>query len=127
MDYKVILMIVVFFGSFVLIQGLFATEYISSSMSGIYTSEWNGTVYSNLTSREGGGGIPTPPTCDSGYVFIDGLVACGAGYVGYFWDLLTFSSSVWWLQILFIIPLLVILGYFIIHLIIRLAEALPFT
>ena len=132
MDYKVLLAVVVFLGSFAFIQTVFNTEFVSYSYESNYTAIWNGTVYSNATAGAiSQGAIPTPPECNWGFAIIDGVTSCVGGYVGYYWDMATFRSDVAWLNILFIIPMMVVLTLFIIKILIELgkifADMIPFT
>lgn len=127
-EHRVIFVIVVFLGTFFYIQTLFGTEFFTSNMASNYSAQWNGTpLYSNLSSSGGGGAIPQPPVCTAGVIIVDGALGCGAGYVSYFWDLLTFRSDIAWVNILFLIPMLVIVGLVVVNLIIRIADLIPFT
>jgi hypothetical protein len=127
LDYDVLIVVVVFLSAFILISTQFNTEFLKYTVNNQYAANWNGTLYSNLTSGTQQGAIPTPPTCNAGYVIIDGALGCGAGYLGYFWNIMTFRSDIAFLNIIIITPLLILLGYLIINLLIRIADLLPFT
>lgn len=131
MDYKILLPIVVFLGTFAYIQTMFNTEFITSSMDMNYSANWNGSLYSNLTGGDNQGAIPVPPTCDTGAVVIDGVIGCIGGYLGYYYDIMTFRSDIAWLNILIIIPMMVIFALFIVLILIEIgkivADLIPFT
>lgn len=130
-DNRIIFGVIIFLGTFAFIQTLFNTEYIANNYGSNYTTSWNGTLYNNLTGGTIQGAIPTPPTCGTGYVVIDGVLGCAAGYIGYYWGLMTFNSDIAWLNILILIPMLAALGFVIIKLMIELgkviADMIPFT
>lgn len=128
-DYKILITVIVFLGSFIYLQTMLNTEVMNydTTYSGNYT--YNGTIYSNLTGRSGGQAIPMPPECniELSLTIIPDALGCGAGWMGYFWGILTFESSTAWLNILIIVPLLVAFALFCILLLIRLLDLIPFT
>lgn len=130
-EIKLLLVVIVFLGTFAYIQTLFNTEYITNTVNDNYTVSWNGTIYANLTGGTLQGTIPTPPICSTGWVIIDGLAGCVGGYLVYYWDIMTFNTDIAWLNILILIPLLAVLGYVIVRLLIEvgkvLADLVPFT
>lgn len=131
-EYKILLPVIVFLGAFAFIQTSFQTEYISSSMNYNYSSDWNGTLYSNTTVLgDQTSVIPMPPTCGVGAFVIDGAVDCLGGYVMYYYDIMTFRTDTAWLNTLILIPMLVIFALFVILLLIELwkiiADLIPFT
>lgn len=126
-DYKVLLVAVVFLGTFAYISSQFTTEFMTNTATSDYTSIYNGTLYSNLTSGTTQGVILQPPTCTAGYVVLDGIIGCVTNYMGYYWNLMTFRSDIAWLNILFLVPILAVLGYLILNFIIRIGRLLkPF-
>lgn len=131
-DYKILLPVIVFLGAFAFIQTQFNTEYITSSMNYDYSSNWNGTIYSNLTTLGNQTSvIPMPPSCDTGAVVIDGVLGCLGGYMGYYYDIMTFRTDTAWLNTLILIPILVLFALFVILLLIEVgkivADLIPFT
>lgn len=124
MDYKVILVLVAFVSALVFFQTQFNTSYLTNSITNQYYVYWNGTAYTNITSGSQLGTIPTPPVCTWGVIYIDGIVGCVFGNVGYYWDLLTFRTEIAWFNILILIPIVIVFGYLIINLIIRLGTLL---
>ena len=130
-DNRLLLGVIIFLGTFAFIQTLWSTEYITNTVNVNYTVYWNGTAYTNLTGSTVQGAIPTPPICEAGYIVIDGVLGCVAGYVAYYWALLTFNTDIAWLNILILLPLLAVVGFVVVKLLIELgkivADLIPFT
>ena len=128
-EYKVIFGAIVFIGAFAFIASQFNTSFVSGIANTNYTAVWNGTLYNNATAGTMTiGAIPSTPICTvtSNIDLIGGLGCLGA-YIVYYWDILTFTTTDSWLQILIFVPILAVLGYVVIRLLRDVIDLLPFT
>lgn len=118
-DTQILLGIIIFLASLGFISSAFGTEV--TRMNEGFNSTY---VEGNITTIQGGGGIPAPPICTSitgdTIPFIGGLidaVGCMVGYSVWLVSLMFVTSDVQWLYILILLPCIVAIGFIVVRMI----------
>lgn len=118
-DYKPVLVIVVFLTAFMSIQVLFNSELITNNLGNNYTIYYNNTYATNITTLPGGSVLPQPPDCQITWDFtaIFQNLDCVGNNVRYFIDLTTYRTDIFWINVFILIPLIIVLIWQIVLLI----------
>lgn len=118
-DTFILIMLIVFLGSFIYVQGLFGTEMVQTQAG------WVSNYSENTTQVGISGTVQAPPTCspvrdDARSMFAAIGIgtseyegSCTGDWLGWITSLLFFKSSVGWINALIIVPILVAIAYLI--------------
>lgn len=116
-DVSKLLVVVVFLGSMAFMQSMLSTSYTEHIA---YTSNY---TENETTLQTGFEGIPPPPVCTAfvaNYVpFIGQLIdytACVGSFGAWMLSLMFINSTSGWVNTLFIIPVIVVVGFIVIRL-----------